>query len=583
MNAGEKHQGSSKEEEEGDSLQAMQSNGSASETSDNENSTDESRPRERGDRSDKIHATVSIFKDNCCRGPVQPLGGEGKISSTHCKQRSRSQDGNFPVLDNSTELGNESENHETPTTFPYSASSMSSPSFDKIRLQAEGSQTNRLPLLSNLAQARAPAQTQRQAPRLDESLLNQQASYVAASAQAQLTAMAGFTLARAPQLIPPLSPQSSLLGQLQLALIAQNRTGFPLDSQMAIAASKVPFEVLSLTPSLMGQLQLALIAQNRTSFGTVPQQQIPAPQAPSPPYQTSPLLVQMQLASMAQNLLSFPLGCTIAPRQQIPTLEATSPPLQPSTLLLQMQRALMAQNLTDFPIVPNVLMTAGSPQQPPFLTSFHANQSSYLPPAQSASALSREFFFYQPSASQNPSFVLKAQNQSQELRIVQESDMIKDQNPALLLSQQRAGGTNTTIPGMIQSSANQTELLLRALAANASSESKLRNSIQGTLKMATTAAVSAFHHSLPSPTSSNNYNMGLYSSEAASSELALRGHVHDSSRTQEKRWLIRYEELIQFRQVRNLCNTRQSFPLSRSSMVISVVLLCFSLLCLISR
>ena len=578
MNAGEKHQGSSKEEEEGDSLQATQSNGSPSETSDNENSTDERCPREREDRSDKIHATGSSFEDNCL---------EGKIGSTHSKQRSRTQDGTFPFADNSTELGNESENHGTPTTFPYSASSMSSPSSDKIRLQTEGLQTNKLPLLSNLAQS---SRTQKKAPPPDESLLNQQSS-VAASAQArQLTAMAGFPLARVPQLIPPLSQQSSLLGQLLLASIARNRTGFPLDSQMPMAASQVPLEALSLTPSLMRQLQLVLIAQNRTSFERVPQQQIPALQAPSPPYQTSPLLVQMQLASMAQSLLSFPPGCTITHQQQIPAFQVPSPPLQTSPLLLQMQLASMAQSLTGFPIVPKVLMTAGSPQQPPFL---NVNQSSYLPPAQSASALAKEYFLQRPSASQNPPFIPKAQNQSHELQIVQESNRIKDQLPALLLSHQRAGGTNTkragdtntTIPGMIQSSANQTELFLRALAANASSESKLRNSIQGDPEMATTAGVSAFHHSLPSPIFSNKYNMGLDSSEASSSGLALQGHVHDSSRTQEKRWMIRYEELIQFRQVRNICDTRQSFRLSRfdGPLTIPVVLRCFSLSCLISR
>jgi hypothetical protein len=450
---------------------------------------------------------------------------------------------------------------------------MSSPSSDKIRLQTEGLQTNKLPLLSNLAQS---SRTQRKAPPPDESLLNQQSS-VAASAQArQLTAMAGFPLARVPQLIPPLSQQSSLLGQLLLASIARNRTGFPLDSQMPMAASQVPLEALSLTPSLMRQLQLVLIAQNRTSFERVPQQQIPALQAPSPPYQTSPLLVQMQLASMAKNLLSFPPGCTITHQQQIPAFRAPSPPLQTSPLLLQMQLASMAQSLTGFPIVPKVLMTAGSPQQPPFL---NVNQSSYLPPAQSASALAREYFLQRPSASQNPPFIPKAR--------------IKDQLPALLLSHQRAGGTNTkragdtntTIPGMIQSSANQTELFLRALAANASSESKLRKSIQGDPEMATTAGVSAFHHSIPSPIFSNKYNMGLDSSEASSSGLALQGHVHDSSRTQEKRWMIRYEELIQFRQVRNICDTRQSFPLSRfdGPLTIPVVLRCFSLSCLISR
>jgi len=228
------------------------------------------------------------------------------------------------------------------------------------------------------------------------------------------------------------------------------------------------------------------------------------------------------------------------------------------------------------------------------LTSFHVNQSSYLPPAQSASALAaREYFLQRPSASQNHPFVPKAQSQSHELQIVQESNRIKDQIPALLLSHQRAGGTNTkraggtntTIPGMIQSSANQSELFLRALAANASSESKLRNSIQGDPGMATTAAVSAFHHSLPSPIFTNKSNMGLDSSEASSSGLALQGHVHDSSRTQEKRWLIRYEELIQFQQVRNICDTRHSFLMSRfdGPLTIPVVLLCFSLSCLVSR
>ena len=508
MSAGEEHHVL----EDAESLQAKQSNGSytnASETSDNENSTDEGCSRERSHRSDKIRAIGSSFKDNSCRAAtVQPLGGEGKVGSTYSKQRSRSQVGAFPFADN-TEVGNETESYETSTTFPNSASSISSSSSDQICLQTEGLQNNRLSLLSNLAQARAHAHAQRKAD-------NQQQRCVGASA-AQLSAMVGLPLVLVPQLNPLLSPQSSLRGQLQLELMAQNRTGFPLDSQIPMAP-QVPLQVFSMPPSLL-QLQQASIAQ-LTSCARVLRQQIPARQAPSPPSQTSQLLREMQLASLAQNL-------------------------------------------TGFPLVPQVPMTAGSPQQPPF-------QSSYLPPAQSAMALSREYTLQQLSASRNPPLVLiapQAQYQSQALQ-VQESNMIKDQIAALLLLQQQAGGINTTTPGMIPSLANQTDLFLRALAASANPELNLRNTIQGTPAMATTAAVSAFHHSLPNPTFRNNYDMGFFSSGAASSEVAPRGHFHVQSRTKEKRWVIRYEELKQFQQVGNICNHATFFHHSRLSMTI---------------
>jgi len=506
---GEKHHVLSKEEED-ESLQAKQLN----ETSDNENLTDEGCTRERRHLSDKIIVAngSSLIKDNSCRAATeQPLGG------AYSKQRSRSQVRAFPVADN-TEIGNESESYETSTTFPNSASSISSSSSsDQIRLQTEGLQTNRLSLLSNLAQARAHAHAhaQRKAPPpLDESLLNQ-LSCVGASA-AQLTAMVGLPPVLVPQLNPLLSPQSYLRGQLQLALIAQNRTGFPLDSHMPMAAPQVPLQVSSQPPSLLGQLQPASIAQLK-SCARVLRQQIPAHQAPSPPSQTSQLL-EMQLASLAQNL-------------------------------------------TGFPLFPQVPMTAGSPQQPPF-------QSSYSPPAQSAMALSREYFLLQQlSASRNPPLVLiapQAQYQSRALKL-QESNMIKGQIAALLLSQEQAGGKNTTTPGIIPSSANQTDLFLRALAASANPELNIRHSIQGTPAMAATAAVSAFHHSLPNPTFGNNYGMGFYSSGAASSDVAPRGHFHVQSCTKEKRWVIRYEELKQFQQVGNICNHATFFHLSRLS------------------
>jgi hypothetical protein len=80
-------------------------------------------------------------------------------------------------------------------------------------------------------------------------------------------------------------------------------------------------------------------------------------------------------------------------------------------------------------------------------------------------------------------------------------------------------------------------------------ELDLQNSIQGTPAISTTAAVSAFHHSFPNPTFSNNFNVGDFSSGSASSEVARHEHFHVQSRTKEKRWVICYEELILFQQV----------------------------------
>lgn len=219
MSAGEEHHVL----EDAESLQAKQSNESytnaSDTTSDNENSTDEGCSRERRHRSEKIRAIGSSLKNNSCRAAtVQPLGGEGKVGSTYSKQRSRSQVGAFPFADN-TEVGNETESYETSTTFPNSASSISSSSSDQICLQTEGLQNNRLSLLSNLAQARAHAHAQRKAD-------NQQQRCVGASA-AQLSAMVGLPLVLVPQLNPLLSPQSSLRGQLQLELMAPESDRFP--------------------------------------------------------------------------------------------------------------------------------------------------------------------------------------------------------------------------------------------------------------------------------------------------------------------------------------------------------------------
>ena len=133
-----------------------------------------------------------------------------------------------------------------------------------------------------------------------------------------------------------------------------------------------------------------------------------APQVPLQVFSMPPSLLQLQQASIAQLT-----SCARFLRQQIPARQAPSPPSQTSQLLREMQLASLAQNLTGFPLVPQVPMTAGSPQQPPF-------QSSYLPPAQSAMALSREYTLQQLSASRNPPLVLiapQAQYQSQALQV----------------------------------------------------------------------------------------------------------------------------------------------------------------------
>jgi len=514
MSASEKHPASWEEEEEEDEPpQAKKSYGSYfnanAETPENENASKESCARERGDGSNEILAIGSSPNSSWREAIEQPLGGESKVGATRSNRRLRSQVRTFTAADNK-EAANESEHYETPTTYSYLASSTPSTSSSVIRPPTEGLEAYGLSLLSHIAQAHVHAQ--RKALTLDGSLPNQQSS-VAASA-AQVTAMAGFPLVPAPQLIAPSYLHSSLLGQLQPASI------FPT------AVPQAPLQALSLpSSSLLGNLQLASISQ-QTGSAFVPQQQIPSPQAPSPQFQTSPLLGQ--LASIAQNLTGIS------------------------------------------PIHPHVPIMAGSPHQPPFLTNM-TSKPELLFPSQSTSALARASFLRQLSASQNPPFASiapQAQYPSQAL-LIQENNRIKDQIVALIVSQQQSSiGTNTNTPGMIPSSANQKTELLQALIAN---EMNLQNSTQEISAMMTTAVASAFHHSLPSPTFGNNYEMGFDSSEVASSKVAPQGQF-------QKRWVIRYEELKQFQQVRNHNDSRHVFPFDRWFSAIPVVLLFLTLM-----
>jgi hypothetical protein len=351
--------------------------------------------------------------------------------------------------------------------------------------ETDGLQTSRLSPLLHLAQAHAL----RNARLLDKSLPIPHS--VIATSAAPLMKITGFPLALAPHLTPSSALHSSLIEQ---ALIAQSRIGFPLDSLMPTAAFQAQSQASSLTTTFLGQLQLASIAQ-MTDGSRIPLRQIPASQAPSSSIHRSPLLVQMGLASV--------------------------------------------------PLVP---MTAGSPQQQPFLGASQVYQSSYLPLAQSATALTREHLFQQLSDSQHLQVVPNARQTQYQRRALQimENSRVTEQVAALLMLEQQAGGTNTFTPRMTLFSANQRELFLRSFIEN------FELNLRSTQGVVTTAAESAFHHSVPNFMLNNANDIGFCCShDTSSDDVDPQDHSFVPNYTKEKRWMIRYEELIQFRQVRD--------------------------------
>jgi hypothetical protein len=548
-------QRSSKGEDKEASPQSTQANGShvitnvhVHETSQHKIECSASCDHRIGDGHDEMCATSSTLIDNSWRtAPKKSLGRrEGKLGGTPRKQRSRSPVETLPIKDN-TVVGNENKEHDASTTHPpHSALWMS------LLPEADSLQTSRLSQLSHLAQAHeqrnaqlllntslpnphsvvaasaapltaitgfphytlapqltpssalhsslieqslplshiAQAHAQRNARLLNTSLPIPH-SVIAASA-APLTAIAGFPhYTLAPQLTPSSALHSSLIEQ---ALIAQRRTGFSLDSLMPTAASQEQSQASSLTATFLGQLQLESIAQ-MTDGARIPLRQIPAHQAPSSAIHRSPLLVQMGLAS-----------------------------------------------------VPLVSMTVGSPQQQSSWGASQVYQSSYLPLAQSATALTREHLFRQLSDSQNSQVVPNARQTQYQRRALQimENSRITEHVTALLMLEQQAGGTNTFTPRMTLLSANQRELFLRSFIAN------FELNLRSTQGMATTAAASAFHHSLPNFMLNNSNDKGFCCfQDTSSDDVDPQEHSLVPNYTKEKRWMIRYEELIQFRQVRD--------------------------------
>ena len=299
---------------------------------------------------------------------------------------------------------------------------------------------------------------------------------IAASAAPRLKATTGFPLALAPQLAPSSALHSSLNEQ---ELITTSRTGDPLDSlRMPTTASQAQSQATPvLRATLLGQPQLESIAQ-MTGGARIPLRR------PSSALYTSQLLAQMGLVPAA-----------------------------------------------DAPLVS--MATMGSPQQQPFGGATLVSQSSYLPLAQSATALTREHLFLQLIESQSAQIVQNASRtlcQIRALEIMDNSRTAEQAAASLIMLEQQAGGSNTFTPRMSQLSANQMELFLRSFRAN------FELNLQSTQGMATAAPASAFHQSLPNFMLNNANDTGFC-------------YPQDTNDTKEKRWMIRYEELIKFRQV----------------------------------
>jgi len=279
-------------------------------------------------------------------------------------------------------------------------------------------------------------------------------------------------------------------------------------------------------------LQLAPLAQNNVTG--LPR----VPQAPTVPFTHTTMMGQ--LAAAQANQSSF-----IVIGQ-----------------LMQLE-SLAQNNVSGFPHVQQApIVSSLQTSMPGQLAAAQANQSSYSPPNQLTAALTDTNWLQMLSAYQNPYFpIIAPQIQSQLVQSLIQDNMIKDQIIALMLSQQQTGvPNNSTTSAQMKAPANHLELLLRNSTEGPASNSEL--ALQG----ASSVAVSAYPLQQQS-----TQNMSSSATSGAISDIdsersneatyvAAPGHLHAPQQSKDKRWMIRYQELNQFQQVKYHAMPEPNFP-----------------------
>lgn len=318
------------------------------------------------------------------------------------------------------------------------------------------------------------------------------------------------------------------------------------------------------------------------------------PPAPPPPTSLhSSLLVQLQLS---QALASLPNNLSIFPPSPVPQASSTQMPLAPSLLGLPLLASLTQNFTAHGPLsqvtatqlqLASLLASAGQ-------TAGQANHGLYMQPSPLTLATAH-LLDQQLAASSNHHVARQATFPSQLIQSHEHTNRI-EQLVAMLLSQQQLGITNTfstQVP--TPSLTNQGRWLLRQLSADTESNPRMAHvaipaasAIQphflhsipnppldnamidqrfGTIESspsilqqlgsqasapASTSLGSVFLHTLPSQLARNpTLDHRLYADQEAISESSP-----GPSHTKEKRWMMRYEELKQFQEVRLIasCN-----------------------------
>jgi len=221
------------------------------------------------------------------------------------------------------------------------------------------------------------------------------------------------------------------------------------------------------------------------------------------------------------------------------------------------------------------------------LAAAQTSNHSYLPPTQSTSALADAYLLQQLSASrrplwqvsasqnQNPSSLLPIvpQDQSQLRQSLIQEIYAKDQIIDLLLANDDINIT----PRMATSTNHQMEFLLQVMSANAASNAGTTNQVTMPVAAAAAAAAAAVSTASSSYTypkqseESDSFASGAakpkidseLSSEVYADKLASQGHLRVPSQSKEKRWMMRYGELIQFHQKHGHCRVPHGYAENR--------------------
>jgi len=340
----------------------------------------------------------------------------------------------------------------------------------------------------------------------------------------------------------------------KIVAVSENGTTSSSASTASLLGPALNFAPLSvgMIPPQAGSLSMA------SQFVSLPH--LLQAQAPRTPLNIAPLLNQLRSVPP----LSLSTG---SPHIMLPQAHAPSPPssLQSPLIGQSLQLAPLAQNnvaegLPHVPQGPSASSLQASMSRQ--LADAQSNQNSYSPPIQSASYPTNSNQLQSACDPQNPSFLpITRQFESQLVQSLIQDNMIKDQLIAFLLSQQQTGvPNNSSTSAQMAAPANHLEFLLRNSIAGPASNSEL--ALQG----ASSVAVSAYPLQQQS-----TQNMSSSATSGAISDIdsersneatyvAAPGHLHAPQQSKDKRWMIRYQELNQFQQVKYHAMPEPNFP-----------------------